>query len=170
MLESDKGAATIEDEDGATKTIATDRNHISDWRQRPWLLALILAIAGLLAHFFSDGGKNEPIRMALTAACVFGPLAAAFTLSPNRWKSAGIYSLAVALVMAGIAWRVTSAGDHHADTMFWVAAGLIAVTLSLPLFMAGFHQLRWQTSYKETHFHVWTGAVTGVGALAFVCG
>ncbi|MEO1222451.1 MAG: DUF4153 domain-containing protein, partial [Pseudomonadota bacterium] len=67
-----------------------------------------------------------------------------------------------------IAWRAASAGDRYSDEEFWVAAGVLATTLSLPLFQAGFYKLRWQTSYKETHFHVWTDAITGAGAIAFV--
>lgn len=141
---------------------------LREWLLRPWLLAAMLGLAGLLVHFASDGGENVAWRMALTAALVFAALAAAFTLSPQRWKSALVFAGGVAAVMAGIAWRATAAGDRYADEGFWVAAGLVAVTLALPLFQAGFHKLRWNTSYKATHFHVWADAISGAGALAFV--
>jgi hypothetical protein len=139
-----------------------------EWGERPWVLAIILGVAGLIVHFASDGVDIEPWRVAVTAAFVFGPLAAAFTLSPERWLPSLVFSVIVALVMAGIAWRAASAGDRYSDEEFWVASGVLATTLSVPLFQAGFHKLRWQTSYKETHFHVWTDAITGAGALAFV--
>jgi hypothetical protein len=106
--------------------------------------------------------------MALTAAVLFGSLASAITLSPERWKSSTLFAAIVALVMAGIAWRATSAGDAYSDEGFWVAAGVLAVVLSVPLFQAGFHRHRWATSYQATHFHVWTDAITASGALAFV--
>ncbi|WP_299191382.1 DUF4153 domain-containing protein [uncultured Erythrobacter sp.] len=141
---------------------------LNGWNLRPWALAAMLALAGLLIHFASDGGEDVPWRMALTAALVFGSGAAAFTLSPERWKSSALFAGLVALVMAGIAWRATSAGDHYADEGFWVFSGMLAVTLALPLFQADFHRLRWSTSYKDTHFHVWTDAITGAGAFAFV--
>ncbi|QIG54818.1 DUF4153 domain-containing protein [Altererythrobacter sp. BO-6] len=145
-----------------------DEAVLHDWPLRPWLLAALLGLAGLLVYFAADGGENVPWRMALAAAAVFGPLALAFTLAQDRWKAPAIFAAAVALVMAGIAWRATSAGDRYADEEFWVAAGILAVTLALPLFQAGFHRLRWGTSYKVTHFHVWTDAISGAGALAFV--
>ena len=141
----------------------------ADWPVRPWVLAALLALAGLAIHFVTDpaGADLVPWRAALAAALVFGPLAFAFTLDRARWKEPLVFAGVVALVMAGIAWRATSAGDRHADQAFWVAAGLVAITLALPLFQAGFHRLRWRTAYDRTHFHVWTDAISGAGALVF---
>lgn len=150
------------------RSAVDDDASLNEWRSRPWALALLLGLAAALVHFASDGGEQVPWRMAITAALVFGSLACAVTLSPERWKSSTLFAGGVALVMAGIAWRATSAGDRYADEGFWVAAGLLAVTLSVPLFQAGFHRHRWATSYKATHFHVWTDAITAAGALAFV--
>lgn len=150
------------------RSAVDDDASLNEWPSRPWALALMLGLAAMLVHFASDGGEQVPWRMAITAALVFGPLACAVTLSPERWKSSTLFAGGVALVMAGIAWRATSAGDRYADEGFWVAAGLLAVTLSVPLFQAGFHRHRWATSYKATHFHVWTDAITAAGALAFV--
>ncbi|WP_252260129.1 DUF4153 domain-containing protein [Erythrobacter aurantius] len=150
------------------RSAVDDDDSLNEWPSRPWALALMLGLAAMLVHFASDGGEQVPWRMAITAALVFGPLACAVTLSPERWKSSTLFAGGVALVMAGIAWRATSAGDRYADEGFWVAAGLLAVTLSVPLFQAGFHRHRWATSYKATHFHVWTDAITAAGALAFV--
>ena len=149
-------------------TFPNDEARGEEWHLRPWVLAGAVGLAGLLIHFASDGWGQTPWRMALTAAILFGSLAAAFTLSPQRWKSSLIFAGGVATIMAGIAWRATSAGDRYTDEEFWVAAGVLAVTLALPLFQAGFHHLRWNTSYKATHFHVWTDAISGAGALAFV--
>lgn len=147
---------------------ADDDTSLNEWSLRPWVMAGLLGFSALMVHFASDGGENVPWRMALAAALVFGPLALAITLSPERWRSSSLFAGGVALVMAGIAWRATSAGDAYGDEGFWVAAGVLAVTLSVPLFQAGFHRHRWATSYKATHFHVWTDAISGAGALAFV--
>lgn len=141
----------------------------ADWPLRPWLLAALLGIAGLCVHLFSDWNADNmpPWRAALVAAFAFGPLALAFTVDRARWKEPLVFAGLVALVMAGIAWRVTAAGDRYADETFWLAAGLVAITLALPLFQAGFHRLRWRTAYDQTHFHVWTDAISGAGALVF---
>ena len=141
----------------------------TDWPLRPWALAVLLGIAGLCVHLFSDWNADNmpPWRAALVAAFAFGPLALAFTVDRARWKEPLVFAGLVALVMAGIAWRVTAAGDRYADETFWLAAGLVAITLALPLFQAGFHRLRWRTAYDQTHFHVWTDAISGAGALVF---
>ena len=141
----------------------------TDWPLRPWALAVLLGIAGLCVHLCSDWNADNmpPWRAALVAAFAFGPLALAFTVDRARWKEPLVFAGLVALVMAGIAWRVTAAGDRYADETFWLAAGLVAITLALPLFQAGFHRLRWRTAYDQTHFHVWTDAISGAGALVF---
>ena len=141
----------------------------SDWPLRPWALAALLGLAGLGIHLIGEWGSDSwvPWRAALSAAVAFGALAFAFTLDRDRWKQPLAFAAIVALVMAGIAWRVASAGDHHADEPFWLAAGVVAIALALPLFQAGFHRLRWRTPYRQTHFHVWTDAISAGGAVAF---
>ena len=142
----------------------------SEWPLRPWALAALLALAGLGIHLAAewDAAQWQPWRAALTAAFAFGPLALAFTLDPRRWQAPLAFSLIVALVMAGIAWRVANAGDRYADESFWFAAGVVACALALPLFQAGFHRLRWKTPYDATHFNVWTDAISFAGAMAFL--
>lgn len=145
-------------------------NRYEDWPLRPWVLAALLGIAGLLVHFASDWEYNElePWRAALTAFVFFGPLALAFTLDRDRWKGPLAFALLVGAVMAGIAWRFAQAEEHYVDAGYWFAAAVVSITLALPLFQAGFHKLRWRTPYEETHFHVWTDAIGAAGSLAFV--
>ncbi|MBX7527528.1 DUF4153 domain-containing protein [Qipengyuania vesicularis] len=140
-----------------------------EWSLRPWLLAGLLGVAGLLVHFASDWDYDDvqPWRAALTALVFFGPLAFAFSLDRDRWKEPLVFATLVGAVMAGIAWRVARAEDHYADEGYWFAAAIVSITLALPLFQAGFHKLRLRTSYEATHFHVWTDAICAAGALAF---
>ncbi|MBX7483214.1 DUF4153 domain-containing protein [Qipengyuania qiaonensis] len=152
-----------------TADLGVPRTH-ADWPVRPWVLALLLGLAGLAIDFVADWDANDwaPWRAALTTAFAFGPLAFAFTLDRNRWKEPLVFAVMVALVMAGVAWRVALASETHVDAPFWMAAGIVAIALALPLFQAGFHRLRWRTPYDETHFHVWTDAISIAGAMAFV--
>lgn len=138
-----------------------------DWPLRPWLLGGMLAVAGLLIHFASDGHDNDAGWMALTAFLFFGPLAAAFSLERDRWKEAALFALAAGLVMAGLAWRAFHGMQHYASPEYGFFAGVFALLLALPLFQAGFHRTRFATPYRDTHFFVWTDAVSGAGALAF---
>ncbi len=140
----------------------------SEWAQRPWLLAGILGIGGLLMHFIIHGHDRSPGWMALAAFVYFGLIFAAFTLDKDRWQEPLIAAGMAGLVMAGLAWRAVDPQNQLADESYAFAAGIVATTLALPLFQAGFHRTRFQTPYRDTHFHVWSDAVSGAGALAFV--
>jgi lipoprotein signal peptidase len=139
----------------------------SDWPLRPWLLAGVLGLAGLLVWLLSEEASDVPWRMAATAFVFFGSIAAAFTAERDRWKEPLAFALIAGLVMAGLAWRATAAGDRYADEEFGFAAGVIATALALPLFQAGFHRTRFATPYERVHYHVWTDAICAAGALAF---
>ena len=148
----------------------TDTARGTDWSMRPWVLAALLGVAGLFVNWAMDwdGATQEPWRAALAAFAFFAPLLLAFTIDENRWKGPLGFAALGGLVMAGIAWRVARAEDHYADEQFWMAAGVVAMVLALPLFQAGFHKLRWRTSYEDTHFHVWSDAISAAGSFAFL--
>lgn len=140
-----------------------------DWALRPWVLGVLGAIAGFAVHFLYEGsGNNVPWRAAFAAFVFFGSAAFAFTLDPKRWLEPLIFSLIGGLVMAGLAYNAVANSDAWAGTGFAFAAGVLATLLALPLFQAGFHRKRFATPYKDTHFHLWTDAVSGASALAFV--
>ncbi|NVD45438.1 DUF4153 domain-containing protein [Qipengyuania atrilutea] len=140
---------------------------LEPWAPRPWGSAALLGVAGLVVHFLSGVPDPTPWRAAATGFVAVASLSLAVTFAPGRAKPSLIFSLLAGLVVAGLAWRVESAGDRYAAPEFWFAAGLLAVGLALPLFQAGFHRLRWQTPYKVAHFHVWTDAISLAGAAAF---
>lgn len=130
----------------------------------------MLGLAGLLIHFVTDGrgaDLHDGWRAALAAFLFFGTLSAAFTVEEDRWTEPAAFSLGAGVVMAGLAWRAVSAGDALPDPAYGFAAGVLALLLALPLFQAGFFRRRLATPYAETHYHVWTDAIGGAGALAF---
>jgi len=138
-----------------------------EWPLRPWLLAGLLGLAGLLIHFVTTDAYDTPWRMAVAAFLAFGSVAAAFTVDRERWKEPVVFALLVGLVMAGLAWRATAVGDRYDDEEYGFAAGVVATALALPLFQAGFHRLRFRTPYGEFHDHVWTDGISAGGSLAF---
>ncbi|MBX9898713.1 MAG: DUF4153 domain-containing protein [Qipengyuania sp.] len=142
-----------------------------DWPLRPWLLAALLGVAGLLIYHIG-GGRGPDTRVgwqaAVTAFLFFGPLAFAFTLERDRCKEPLAFALVVGLVMAGLAWRAVGQGESIADPQYGFLAGLVATGLALPLFQAGFHRTRWATPYRTIHEHVWSDAICAAGSLAFV--
>ena len=58
----------------------------ADWPLRPWLLAGLLGLGGLLIWLVTEGNDEVPWRMAAAAFVFFGAIAAAFTLEEGRWK------------------------------------------------------------------------------------
>lgn len=165
---SDIEASSVAMDAGAPGTGVPEGEAIHDWPLRPWILAALLAVAGLVIHLATDGYNDEPFAMAVAAFAFFGSLTLAFTLDRNRYIAPGIFAGIVAVAMFGLAWRVASADSYAADEAFWFAAGVVAVLLAIPLFQAGFVRDRMTTSYRATHFFVWTDAITAAGALAFL--
>lgn len=149
----------------------TQDRDAQDWPLRPWALAALLGIAGLLIYHIG-GGQGPDTRVgwqaAATAFLFFGPLPFAFTLEREHWKQPLAFAVLVGAIMAGLAWRAVGQAESAADPQFGFMAGLVATTLALPLFQAGFHRTRWATSYRTIHGHVWSDAIGAAGSLAFV--
>jgi len=147
------------------ETGLADTSH--PWPLRPWLTAGLLGLAGLLIHAVTRGNDEVPWQMAVAAFLLFGAVAAAFTVERDRWRAPALFALGTGVVMAGLAWRATAAGDRYADEEYGFAAGVLATALALPLFQAGFARLRFRTPYARFHDHVWTDAISAGGTLAF---
>ncbi|GAA0284646.1 hypothetical protein GCM10009127_27770 [Alteraurantiacibacter aestuarii] len=140
---------------------------LSDWLPLPWILAGLLALAGLLIYFLTDGHETRPLNAAITAFIFFGSICAAFSIGQDRVREPAIFAVLAGLVMAGLTYNAVVMQDHMAGAEFGFAAGVFASIIALPLFQAGFHRTRFATEYRITHFHVWTDAVSSAGALAF---
>ncbi len=149
----------------------SDRTEAQDWPLRPWLLAGLLGIAGLLIYHIG-GGQGPDTRVgwqaAVTALLFFGPLAFAFALERGRWRRPLAFASIAGIIMAGLAWRAVGQVETIADPQYGFMAGVIATGLALPLFQAGFDRSRWATDYRAIHGHVWSDAICAAGSLAFV--
>ena len=144
---------------------------VRHWDQRPWILAALLALAGLAIHLAGAGEGPDvavPWRAAIMALVFFGAMAAAFTIDRRNWREPLIFAGLAGLVMAGIAWRAVAAGDTQATSEYAFMAGVIASALALPLFQADFHRCRFATPYRALHEHGWSDAIAAAGSLAFV--
>src|SRR5688500_2799599 len=139
----------------------------AEWPLRPWLLAGLFGLAGLLIHFVTHENDDVAWRVALAAFLFFGAIAAGFTLEERRWKEPSLFALVIGAVMAGLTWRAVQYGETLPDEQYGFAAGAVASALALPLFQADFHRRRFATPYSEIYGHVWTDAISAAGALAF---
>jgi hypothetical protein len=141
------------------------------WPARPWLLAGLLALAGL-AIWAATGGDGpdmkEGWRAALGAFVFFGAGAFAFSLERDRWRGPLAFAGLAGLVMAGLAWRAVGSGDALAGSEYGFLAGLAATGIALPLFQAGFHRTRFATPYARIHRQVWDDAICLAGSIVFL--
>ncbi len=153
---------------GRHRAESPTHEHAHDWPLRPWLLAGLLGVAGLLIYLVTKGRDDSPAAMATAALLFFGPLSAAISLERDRWKEVAIFAAVAGLVMAGLAWRAIGGADqYYTNEEYGFGAGVLATVLALPLFQARFHRLRFKTPYRDAHFFVWTDAVAAAGSLAF---
>jgi hypothetical protein len=148
------------------------------WPLRPWIMAAICAVAGLVFHLLIDRSHDAPGMPGRDALAAFVAIAAVvFVLGVElrRWHWAAGFALLWGAVMGLITW--TSAGYNlngsPVEWPFW--SGILAVLVATPLFQTRrdvapdwrFWKL-WQMPYARLHSHAWTDAVIGAASLAFV--
>ena len=137
---------------------------IADWPLRPWLLAALLGVAGLLVWAFWRRGRRRALahgggrlRLLRRARAPPSPSSAAVEgaggLRARRWAwswlaSPGARSRRAIAMPTGIRLRRRRVRD----------------LLALPLFQAGFHRTRFATPYATVHYHVWTDAISAGGS------
>ncbi len=147
------------------------------WPLRPWIMAAICAVAGLIFHLTLDwryAPDLDPGRNAFAAFVTVATLVFVLGVELRRWHWALGFALIWGAVIALIVW--TSAGYNFNASMFewpfW--SGLLAVLIATPLFQTRrdvapdwrFWKL-WTMPYERLHSHAWTDAVIGAAGLAF---
>jgi len=145
-------------------------NDQPEWPVRPWILAGLGGVAGLLIYLIGGGdgpGTKVGWQAAATALFFFAPVVFGFTLERDRWREPLAFALLVGLVMAGLAWRAVGGGESIASPQYGFLAGLVASAIALPLFQSNFHRTRWATPYPLIHGHAWGDAIAAAGSLAF---
>lgn len=148
-------------------TEAQGEAYLQDWPLRPWLLAALLALSGLAIHLLTYGHHDSALRVSLAAFFFFGGISFSLSVLRKNWLEPAVFAGLAGLVMGGLAFHTVEMEGHVAGVEFGFSAGLFATLLALPLFQAGFHRRRFATPYHDTHFHLWSDAICGAGALAF---
>ena len=158
---------TVENEAVASDGAVRDRVE-TDWPLRPWIFAGVLALAAFAIYVLTDNADDSGPRIAAAAFIAFAAGAFVFTAERGRTIAPAIFSIVTGLVVGGLTWRAIGQGNDVADGGYAVAAGVFACLLAVPLFQADFLRHRMRTDYKDIHYFVWTDAITGAGAFAFL--
>lgn len=143
-----------------------------DWPLRPWIMAGIGALAGLIIHLLTDRGVDYiaefPIwKQAATAFTAISIVSFLLTVELRRWTWAIAFGLGWGAVIALIGWftaRYNFLGDIF-EFPFW--AGILAVLIAAPLFQTIRDEGAWRFPYARLHRHAWTDAVIGAASLFF---
>lgn len=142
-----------------------------DWPLRPWIMAAICAVAGLLFHLLTDQVANEPLAIWRQAGGAFVAVAAVsfvLTIERKRWSWSLIFALGWGAVIALVGWFTASYNRQGEIAEFPFLSGIFAVLLAGPLFQTMRDEGARRLPYPRLYGHAWTDAVIGAASLVFV--
>ena len=147
-------------------------NVAEDWPLRPWIMAAICAVAGLLfnslTNFSYASGGVPPVNAAWATFVAIAAVSFVLTVEQRRWTWSLAFALGWGGAVALVGWF--SASYNLRPTIFeWpFFSGVFAVLLAAPLFQTVRDEGGWRFPYAKLHGHAWTDAVIGAASLAFV--
>ena len=145
-------------------------DHAEGWPLRPWMMAGIGTVAGLLFYFLTHHDFQQPLATWRQAGATFvaiGTLSFLITAERQRFLWACAFAVGAGIVLALVGWF--TAGYNRAGTIFeWpYLSGLFAALIAAPLFQTVRDEGAWRFPYPRLHNHAWTDAVIGAASLAF---
>ena len=141
-----------------------------EWPPRPWIMAVLCAVAGLLFHWLTDYRLPSELTPGRQAAATFVAIATvsfAITVELRRWKWALAFAAGWGLVVAFVGWFTASYNSQPTIFEWPFLSGVFAVLLAAPLFQTVRDQGQWQFPYERLHNHAWMDAVIGAASLFF---
>ena len=143
----------------------------SHWPERPWLMAAVGAVTGLLIDWIGDGWWHRAAGDRLTpAALAFVAVAGlSFLLTAERRRLhwAVVFALGWGLVIGLIGWFTSGYNIRPSILEFPFWSGLLAVIVAAPLFQVVRDQGDWRLPYAPLHRYAWTDAIIGGASVAF---
>ena len=148
------------------------------WPRRPWIMAAIGAVAGLLFHLVVDRphvAEPAPLLDALAAFIAVATVVFLLGVERRRWHWAAGFAILWGAIIGLITWH--SAGNNlHGSPFEWPFwSGILAVLVATPLFQTRRDVARdwrfwklWDMPYDRLHSHAWGDAVIGAAALVDV--
>lgn len=137
------------------------------WPQRPWIMAALCAVAGVIFYLLVDGGDQSPLRQAAGVFVAVSTLAFVLTVELRRWQWSAVFAIGWGVVVAGVGFYTAQYNRNGEIAEFPFLAGIFAVLLAAPLFQAARDVGSRNIDYLRTHNHIWNDAVIGAAAMAF---
>ena len=136
------------------------------WPLRPWIMAIIGAVAGLAIALLTEG---EVSRASVFLIALIGVGSTAFVLTVERrwWVWSAVFAVVWGLVIGFITWTARSYSQQATVFEFPVFASLFAALLAAPLFQAWRDGGRRSLDPGRVHLHLWSDAAIAAAGLAF---
>ncbi|MDV3258309.1 MAG: DUF4153 domain-containing protein [Sphingomonas sp.] len=143
-----------------------------DWPERPWIMAGVGAVAGLLVHLLTndahDPGAPFPVwKQAATSFTVIAALSFLLTVELRRWTWSIAFAACWGAVIALVGWYTAQYNRVPDIFEFPFLSGILAVLIAAPLFQTVRDTGAWRFPYARLHRHAWTDAVIGAAGLIF---
>ncbi len=143
----------------------------ASWPIRPWIMAAICSVAGLIFHLLTDRTFPAMVPPPNQAAATFVAVAAiafVITVEQRRWLWSLGFALGWGAVVALVGWFTASYNSNPTIFEWPFLSGLFAVLLAAPLFQTVRDEGGWRFPYARLHGHAWMDAVIGAAALVFI--
>ena len=141
------------------------------WPQRPWIMAAIGAIGGLIIHLLTDShiyGEPFPVwKQAATSFTAIAVVSFLLTVELRRWTWSAAFAIGWGAVVALIGWFTAQYNHVGYIFEFPFLSGIMAVLIAAPLFQTIRDEGAWRFPYARLHRHAWTDAVIGAASLGF---
>ena len=147
-----------------------DDQHL-EWPQRPWIMAAIGAVAGLIIHLLTDGrvyGSPFPLwKQAATSFIAVAAVSFLLTVELRRWNWAVAFAAGWGAILALVGWFTAQYNQTQEIFEFPFMSGIVAILVAAPLFQTIRDEGEWRFPYRRLHRHAWTDAVIGAASLGF---
>lgn len=140
------------------------------WPLRPWLMAAICAVAGLIFHWLTDHrypAGIAPERQAAATFVAIASIAFVMTAERRRWLWSLMFAIGWGLVIALVGWFTASYNRQPTIFEWPYLSGIFAVLIAAPLFQTVRDEGAWRFPYERLHNHAWMDAVIGAASLFF---
>ena len=141
-----------------------------EWPIRPWLMAAVAAIAGLIFWaLVGETGAAEPppLNQALATFTMVSALAFLITADRVRLAWAAGFALGWGVIVALVGFYTASYNYRGEIVEFPFLSALLAVGIAAPLFQVIRDEGRLNLPYPALHRYVWSDAIIGAASLAF---
>ena len=141
------------------------------WPLRPWLMAAICAVAGLLLWWLGQAVRPVTHASWNLPAMTFVAIAAvsfAITVERARWSWSIAFAAAWGAVIAFVGWFTVRYNLNPTIFEWPFLSSVFAVLIAAPLFQTVRDEGAWCFPYDRLHSHAWADAVIGAAALVFV--